>query len=137
MDLKELYNKYRDLIPYAIFGVLTTLVNIVVFWVAAHPFHMTVVASTIVAWIVAVVFAYVTNRKWVFHSEAHKKEAIIKEIISFFTCRIATGVVDIVVMYVFVDVLSFNDVIMKTVANILVILLNYVASKMIIFKKNN
>lgn len=134
MDVKKLYEKYKDIIPYAFFGVLTTVVNIAVYWLMAHPFGMGVMPSTIIAWIAAVLFAYITNRKWVFHSEANNTKEIVKEIISFFACRIATGLVDWGCMFIFVDKLSFNDVFMKTASNILVIILNYVASKLIIFK---
>ena len=135
MDIKKLYEKYKDIIPYAVFGVLTTLVNIAVYWLMANPLGLGVMPSTIIAWIAAVLFAYITNRKWVFHSEANTRNEIIKEIISFFACRLATGVVDWACMFIFVDVLHLNDVVIKTAANILVIILNYIASKLIIFKK--
>ncbi len=134
---KALFQKYKDVIPYAIFGVLTTLVNIASYWLCAHALGMPVMASTIIAWILAVLFAYVTNRKWVFLSEAKGRRAIVKEMLSFFVCRLATGVVDWACMFLFVDVLHWNDVLIKTGANILVIALNYIASKLIIFKKQS
>lgn len=83
--ISKLYEKYKDIIPYAIFGVLTTVVNIVVYWVCAHPFGMLVMPNTIVAWLLAVFFAYFTNRKWVFHSEATTNAEVMTEIISFFS----------------------------------------------------
>lgn len=135
MNLKQLKNKYKDVIPYLFFGVCTTAVNIAAYWVCAHLFEYTVMVSTIIAWILAVLFAYVTNRKWVFHSDAKGKEAIIKEIFSFFSCRLTTGVMDWLCMFVFVDKLLWNDVFIKFAANVLVIILNYVASKLIIFRK--
>lgn len=127
--------KYWDVIPYLFFGVCTTVVNVVAYWICAHPLGLGTMMSTIIAWILAVLFAYVTNRKWVFHSEAHGAEAIGKEMASFFGCRLATGVVDWVCMFIFVEWLSMNDVIIKAAANFVVIVLNYVASKLIIFKK--
>lgn len=129
-----LFAKYKDIIPYAFFGVLTTVVNMVVYWVAAHPLGLSVMVSTVIAWIAAVLFAYVTNRKWVFHSQAQGTKEIVQEIVSFFACRLATGVVDWACMFIFVDLLHFNDVIIKAAANVLVIILNYVASKLVIFK---
>lgn len=135
MNLQELIKKYKDVIPYLFFGVCTTLVNVAAYWVCAHPLKLNTMASTIVAWILAVLFAYVTNRKWVFHSEANTTSEILKEIISFFGCRLATGVVDWACMFVFVELLAWNDVIIKFAANVLVIILNYVASKLLIFKK--
>lgn len=135
MDLKKIIDKYRDVIPYLFFGVCTTLVNVIVYWICAHSLKAGVMPSTVVAWFFAVLFAYVTNRKWVFHSKAHDTKSIIKEMISFFGCRIATGVVDWLCMFVFVNLLSINDVLVKIGANILVIVLNYVASKLFIFKR--
>lgn len=135
MQFKDLYSKYKDVIPYAIFGVLTTIVNIVTYYVAAHFFKIPIMISTILAWLLAVLFAYVTNRKWVFHSSADTPVRIMTEIIAFFSCRIATGIVDWLCMWIFVDLLAFNDVIIKSMANVLVIILNYIASKLLIFKR--
>ena len=119
---------------YFVFGVFTTVVNIVSYWVCAHVFGMSVMASTVIAWALAVFFAYVTNRTMVFHSSATEKGEILKEIGSFFACRLGTGVVDWVIMFVFVNVLHFNDMIVKIAANFIVIVLNYVLSKFVIFK---
>ena len=81
MQLRSFYNKYKDVIPYAIFGVLTTVVNIAVYWLTAHPMGLSVMMSTVLAWVAAVLFAYVTNRKWVFHSEAKTPAEIGKEMV--------------------------------------------------------
>lgn len=132
--MKDLILKYKDVILYGFFGVCTTIANIVTYWLFAQKMHVPVMISTVIAWIVAVVFAYLTNRKWVFHSTAHGTSEIIKEIISFFSCRIATGIVDWLCMFIFVEKLGMNDMIIKTGANVLVIILNYVASKLVIFK---
>ena len=126
---------YKDAIPYIFFGVCTTLVNMIVYWLCAHVFLFSVMISTIVAWILSVLFAYVTNRKYVFHSVVNGLEEIAKEVISFFSCRLLTGGIDLLCMFVFVDVLQMNDLFIKVVANVLVIVLNYVASKLFIFKK--
>ena len=131
----ELIKKYKSILLYLIFGVLTTLVNVVSYWLCSHICSLSTMVSTIIAWILAVLFAYVTNRKWVFESEAATKQEIIKECLAFFSARLATGVVDWLCMFVCVDILQLNDIIIKLAANILVIILNYVASKLIIFKK--
>ena len=125
----------REFIAYAVFGVLTTVINIISYWISAHILGLAVMPSTVIAWILAVLFAYFTNRKWVFQSSAHTKAEILKELVSFFACRISTGIADIIIMYVFADVLKFNDVIIKTISNIIVIALNYLGSKLIIFRK--
>ena len=132
--IKEYWDKYKDVILYLVFGVFTTVVNIVSYWVCAHVFGMSVMASTVIAWALAVFFAYVTNRTMVFHSSATEKGEILKENGSFFACRLGTGVVDWVIMFVFVNVLHFNDMIVKIAANFIVIVLNYVLSKFVIFK---
>ncbi|MBR0282162.1 MAG: GtrA family protein [Oscillibacter sp.] len=133
--LKALYTRYQDVIPYLFFGVCTTLVNMAAYWVAAYPLGLGVTASTVIAWVLAVLFAYVTNRRWVFHSEARTASEIGREIVSFFSCRLATGLVDLGCMFLFVDVLRCNDLIIKALDNVLVVVLNYVASKLLIFRK--
>lgn len=134
MIYKCLIKKCRDVILYAIFGVLTTIVNIVVYFVMAHYVQLTVIISTVIAWILAVLFAYVTNRKWVFHSEAKTNKSVLREMSSFFSCRLATGIIDWGCMLVFVDLMHLNDMLIKMLANIVVIILNYAASKLLIFK---
>ena len=132
--IRNLLIKYRDIIAYLFFGGCTTVVNIVAYWAAAYPMNLGTVPSSVLAWVAAVIFAYVTNRKWVFRSQAVTRQEIAREVTSFFGCRLATGVVDWVVMFVFVDLLHFNDMIIKIFANVVVVILNYVASKLLIFK---
>lgn len=129
-----LITKYKDLLLYAIFGVLTTAVNVVAYWVFSHLVGVGTVASSIIAWFAAVLFAYVTNRRWVFHSEAEGASAIMREAVAFFASRLATGVVDWVGMFLLVDVMQLPDVMVKFALNVLVIILNYVASKLIVFR---
>ena len=120
-----------QLILYGIFGVLTTVINIFVYWLCTRVFSWPVVASTAIAWVIAFLFAYWSNRNFVFNS---KNPDILKEFTEFFACRIGTGILDVIVMYIFVDVLGFYDVFIKTASNILVVILNYIASKLFIFK---
>ena len=124
----------QSVILYLIFGVLKTLVNILAYWLAAHVLGLGVTASVIIAWILAVLFAYFTNRKWVFISNANNSREILRELGAFFACRIFTGVLDILLMYIFVTLLNFNDLLIKALSNIAVIILNYLGSKFLIFK---
>ena len=133
--IRELIQKYKDVIPYLFFGVCTTAVNVAVYWCCTHLFGLSTMSGTVIAWVLAVLFAYITNRKWVFKSKANSKSEIAKELVSFFGCRIATGIVDWLCMFVFVELWGMNDVVIKVMANILVTILNYVASKMIIFRQ--
>ena len=132
---KTLYTRYQDVIPYLFFGVCTTLVNMAAYWVSAYPLGLNVPVSTFIAWVLAVLFAYVTNRRWVFHSTARTSAEITREIFSFFSCRLATFLVDLGCMFLFVDVLHWNDILIKALDNVLVVVLNYVASKLLIFRK--
>ena len=93
------------------------------------------VVSTVIAWVLAVLFAYITNKLWVFESKSFERKVLAKEIPAFFGCRLATGVLDVVVMYMAVDVMYSNGTVWKIISNILVIIINYVASKLVIFKR--
>lgn len=121
----------RELILYVIFGVLTTVVNFVVYFFFARLLGVNYIVSNILAWFFSVLFAYVTNRIWVFES---KNTNILTEISLFFGGRIFSGVVDTGLLYLFVDILSLNDFISKLIIQVIVVILNYVFSKLIVFK---
>ena len=133
--MEKYWDKYKDIILYLIFGGLTTAVNIAVYWVSVHVLGTGVMFGTVAAWVLAVLFAYLTNRELVFHSSASGGREILKEIGSFFACRLGTGVMDWVIMFVFVTVLHFDDMVIKILSNIIVIVLNFILSKFVIFKK--
>lgn len=134
--MKELIKKYRGIISYLFFGVCSTLINIITYYLAAHIFELSTIISTVIAWITAVIFAYITNKLWVFECKSWKPEVLLKEATSFFACRVLTGLLDIIIMTVCVDILLFNDMLIKIISNVIVIVLNYIASKLIVFKKN-
>ena len=133
--MKNLYLKYKDIIMYLIFGVLTTIINIISYFVTYEILKIPNIPSTIIAWIVSVTFAFITNKLFVFESKKWDKRAI-KELISFTSCRIGTGVLELILMYILVDLMNFNGTVIKIITNIIVIVLNYVFSKLIIFKKS-
>jgi putative flippase GtrA len=133
--IKTKFIKYKSIISYGFFGVLTTIVNIITYRFFSNNLSFATVPSTVIAWIFAVVFAYLTNRKWVFKSYATTPKELFSEFVSFITCRLGTGILDVAGMKFFVDILNFNGTITKTALNVLVIILNYVASKLIIFRK--
>lgn len=121
----------REFILYAVFGILTFLVNFIAYFIFLG-LGINYLISNVFAWVFSVLFAYVTNRTWVFES---KSPSILKEMSLFFGGRIFSGVVDTTLMYLFIDVLVIGDLISKTVVQIIVIILNYVFSKWIVFKK--
>ena len=132
--LKALFFKHREAIAYLFFGGVTTLVNMAALELFARLGCPTWLANAI-AWVAAVLTAYFTNRRWVFHSEARTTSEILREMASFFSCRLATGLLDLGCMFLFVDVLHWNDLLIKALDNVLVVVLNYVASKLLIFRK--
>ena len=131
----ELLKKYKSFVMYAIFGVLTTLINLASYYVLYNVLNWGNMPSTELAWLLAVIFAFATNKKWVFDSQSMEWKVLLYELASFFACRIATGVFDMAVMYVAVDVMAWNEMLWKLLSNVIVIILNYVASKLVIFKK--
>lgn len=124
-------NKIKEIFLYLFFGALTTAVNIISFYFF-DLINLSTAVSTILAWIFSVIFAFVTNKLFVFKS---RQKSFLKEMISFFGCRIFTGVLDLVIMLVFVDVFEYNSLLMKVLSNVLVVILNYLFSKFFIFKK--
>ena len=134
--ITKFYQKFKNIIIYGVLGILTTLINILIYSICKNTFHLSTILANIWAWILAVLFAYLTNRKWVFESNMHTFPCVVKEILLFFICRLSTGILDTFFMYIFVDCFMLNDIIMKTLSNIIVIVLNYIASKMVVFKSH-
>ena len=133
--MKQLFIKYKDVISYLFFGVLTTAVNVAVYYVFYNLLSIANVISTVIAWVVAVAFAFVTNKLFVFDSKSWAPSVALREFWTFTACRIGTGIVEIGMMWLFVDILTFNGTVMKLITNFIVIVLNYIFSKLIIFKK--
>ena len=127
--------KYKSFMFYAIFGVFTTIVNILTYNVCYSKFGISNTVSNVIAWILAVAFAYLTNKIWVFDSKSWALDVLKREAAAFISCRLATGVMDIIIMYVTVDIMELPAILMKVASNVLVIILNYIFSKLIIFKK--
>ena len=121
----------KELFLYVVFGVLTTLVNFIVYFLFTKIFFVHYIISNILAWFFSVLFAYVTNRLWVFES---KNDNILKEAALFFGGRFFSGVVDTALMYIFIDILAVGDFISKVVIQVIVVILNYVISKLVVFK---
>jgi len=132
----NIYTKYKKIIDYLIFGVLTTVVNYITYLVCTRILDLSVTLSTLIAWVISVLFAYITNKIYVFESKTNTVKTFIKEILMFFAFRLLSGIMDIVIMYVSVEILSINDIVMKLVSNIVVIIVNYIFSKCFVFKNN-
>lgn len=128
----NLLNKYREILLYVFFGVLTTLINIIVFFLMRDFLNSSIVISNTIAWLLSVLFAFVTNKKWVFESKNNQR---LKEMVHFYLARIATLLIETIVLYILIDLMLINDTISKVFSNIIVIVLNYVFSKMFVFKR--
>ena len=124
----------RELILYVVFGAFTFFFNLISYFFFANILNINYLVSNAIAWFLSVLFAYITNRTWVFESKSPK---ILKEMSLFFGGRIFSGAVDMVLMYTFIDLLVFNDSISKIVVQIIVIVLNYIFSKLIVFKETH
>ena len=135
--LLELYRKNRMMISYLFFGVLTTLVNMVVYGLLYDMAGLSNLISTVIAWAAAVLFAYVTNKLLVFQSRGQGASRAWKEFVMFVSCRLLTGVLDVAIMVAAVDWLAMNGMVWKFISNVIVTVLNYFASKLLIFKKSN
>lgn len=147
--IKKLFNKYREIISYVFFGVLTTLINL-----AAFKIFDTVLGSrlylltNIISWLIAVFFAYVTNKLWVFESKSWQPKLVIKELIGFLGARLFSLAVEEAGLWIMIDLLSMDKIeinifsysltgnfIVKIILQIIVVILNYVFSKFVVFAK--
>ena len=131
--IKDLLVKFRSQILYLFFGVLTTVINIVVYALLRMT-DIPVQVSYWLAWFITVLAAYLTNRKWVFHSQASTPREYFDEIVKFYVARLATGLIGSGIMIVGVNWLHQNDMLWNIIQNVFVIVTNYVLSKLVIFR---
>lgn len=135
--ISTLYLKHKEIVNYLIVGVLTTLISLVVYYLCVSTFlnpknAFQLQAANVISWIVSVLFAYFTNRKYVFES---KNPHILKEASAFFLSRVSTLLMDMGIMFLCVTLMGMNDKIAKIISQIVVIISNYVFSKLFVFKK--
>ncbi|MBO4897825.1 MAG: GtrA family protein [Clostridia bacterium] len=132
--IKKLISKYSDLIPYAVFGALTTLIDFAIYYLLYTYCGINNILSTITAFIAAVLFAFVTNKLFVFKSKSWDKLVALPEFLKFIAARIGTFIFTVLFMYITVDLFKLNGPLMKIIQNVIVIILNYIFSKYMIFK---
>ena len=136
--MTKIYKKYEELINYLIIGILTTVVSLATYYLltltildANNKVYLQI--ANIISWLASVTFAYFTNRKFVFKV---KNKSNIKECLNFYISRISTLLIDMIIMYIFVSILKFDNKIVKLVAQVVIIILNYILSKFIVFKSS-
>lgn len=133
--VRLLIDKYWDILLYLFFGVLTTLVNFLVYFPLYNWIHLSGTLSNLIAWAVSVAFAYLTNKPFVFKSHDWSAKTVIPELSKFVGCRVGSGALETLVIFVTVDLLAWNGNIMKVLVSVAVVILNYVASKWFVFKQ--
>lgn len=133
--LKELWKKYQEMISYLVFGGLTTLVNYATYFAFTRALGVNEIISNVIAWLFSVIFAYITNKIWVFNSKTNTFSGIIREISMFFAARVFSGVLDTALLFLLYTCWGISDIFVKIFNGILVVVLNYFFSKFIIFRK--
>ena len=130
--MRDLYLKYREIINYLFFGACTTVVSLVVFYLFNKVFGLNEHVANVISWFFAVLFAYITNRKFVFESESG---FLLKEIVSFYVSRLLTLGIEELVLFVGVSLFHADAFIVKLFAQVIVVVANYILSKLVVFRK--
>lgn len=133
--IRQLIHKYWDVLSYLFFGGLTTVVNYLVYLPCYNLLGLSAAVSNVIAWVVAVAFAFLTNKPFVFKSKDWSLETVVPELAKFVGCRIGSGLLETAIIFVTVDLLRWNGNIWKLVTSVLVVILNYVGSKLLVFQK--
>ncbi len=134
-SIKALIDKYWDVLAYPVFGVLTTVVNYIVYLPLSNLAGLSAALSNMIAWTAAVAFAYLTNKPFVFKSHDWSMKTVVPELTKFVSCRVASGAMETGILLVTVDLLRWNGNLWKLLTSVLVVVLNYVFSKLIVFRK--
>ena len=133
--IRKLFEKYYEIWTYLLFGVLTTVVNYVIYLPCYNVVQISAAASNMIAWVFAVAFAYLTNKPFVFKSHDWSRETVIPELTKFLGCRIGSGAAETVILFLAVDLLGWNGNIWKLLTQVMVVVLNYIGSKLLVFTK--
>ena len=135
--ISKLFKQYKEIISYLFFGGCTTLVSIVVFWYFSGVLDLNEHPANIISWIAAVMFAFLTNRIWVFNAPTKTPLEFVKQMLSFYAGRLLTLLLEEIILLVFVTVMNLNEMAIKIMAQFVVIVLNYVISRLFIFGKKD
>ena len=133
--VRELIEKYWDILSYLFFGVCTTIVNYLIYIPCYNFMGMSATVSNMTAWVVAVAFAYLTNKPFVFKSYDWSAKTVVPELTKFIGCRIGSGAAETVILLIAVDLLGWNGNVWKLITQVMVVILNYIGSKLLVFRK--
>lgn len=131
----DLVKAHWDVVVYLVFGVLTTVVNYLVYLPLYNWMGISAAVSNIAAWVVAVAFAFLTNKPFVFQSHDWSRKTVLPELSKFVSCRVASGAMETAIIFLTVDLMQWNGNIWKLITSVLVVILNYFASKLLVFRK--
>lgn len=138
--IQRLWNKYKSIIAYLFWGVVTTAVNLGVYQILSPGLHWNYELANVIAWFLSVLVAYFTNKVWVFGSHYSTVKAFVKEFFTFYFYRALTLVIDIVIMWIGISLMKLDSplqqFLVKVVDNVVVIVANYIFSKWLIFRDN-
>lgn len=132
---QPLYKKYKEVLLYLFFGGLTMIVSIASYAICNLTFGINALIANIISWILAVLFAFYTNRIWVFQAPTKSVNDFLKQMISFCSGRIVTLIIEEAILFIFITCMHYNSVGVKIAAQIVVIILNYIISKLWVFRK--
>lgn len=131
----SMYRKYQEGIDYLFWGGVAFVLSMVLFYIFANMMMIEEQIANVITWIICVIFTYVTNRTFVFRSNVSGAKAITKEFVDFTSARLATLILENAVLFICIDLLTWHNMIAKLLGQFLVIVSNYVLSKLWIFKK--
>lgn len=134
---KPFYLKHKDIVLYVFFGVLTTIVSFFTYWLFLDVFNLHELIANTISWIFAVGFAFFTNRVWVFNCPTKGQKSFLIQMLKFYSGRLFTLGVEDGIIFIFVTKLEYNELLIKLFATIIVLILNYIISKVIIFRKKH
>lgn len=134
-NIKRILNK--ETISYVIFGVLTTIINLTLYYFFSKIININYLISNIISWIISVIFSYITNKLYVFNSKDKRMDVIVKEFIKFINCRLTSGFIEVLLLFLLVDIMKINDIISKLAIGVIVVVLNFIFSKIFVFQKVN
>lgn len=133
--LKDLIRRHYDILVYLVFGVLTTVVNYIVYLPCYNLLHLGASVSNLIAWAFSVLFAFLTNKPFVFRSHDWSAKTVLPELTRFVACRVGSGLLETLILFVAVDLMHGNGNLFKLITSVLVVIINYIGSKLLVFRK--
>ena len=129
------FTKYKDILIYLVLGAFTTFVNFLVYFPLLNYCSVSAAVANVLAWVAAVLFAFVTNKPFVFKSKDWSIPTLLPEFTKFIGCRLGSGIIETLFIMVTVDVLTWNGNVIKILISVFVVIANYLASKYFVFRK--